>query len=351
MIYRFIILSSIKKTQYERSVSAVYYLLQGKQSIQSIQDAYLFKLSHYYRIYKHLNKSNFMKEIQALTVEGFLQRTSQENFYELTNKGNMWLEKNEKTANDLSINGMAFHQIDDLYLARLLLLIQVWTNGFKKNRTYIPVIEIPEVKTWVKYYYQQTKTEVSSHLQALYDELLSFLQTQKQEDVEIFTLQLTSYKKFGLATVQLAEMYHKKSEDIHLMTMNVVHSLLQAIETDPQQYRVLNKIKTDLVRSTKLTYSASKTDELLKKDLSLEQIAERRQLKINTIYDHIVEIAIQREDFLLTNYMTNEQQSQITTAIQQAQSYTLKDIKLMVDESISYFQIRLVLAIWNKFNL
>lgn len=46
--------------QKERSISAVYYLLQGKQSIQTIQDAQLFGLTEYFGVYKNLTKRRFL---------------------------------------------------------------------------------------------------------------------------------------------------------------------------------------------------------------------------------------------------------------------------------------------------
>lgn len=348
-MYRYIILSSIKKIQYERSVSAVYYLLQGKQSIQTIQDAHLFELSHYYRICKQLKKSSFMKEIELLVEEQFLQRTNKEARYELTEKANTWLDDNKHIGKDLGINGMKYHQIDDEYLARLLLLIQVWTNGMKKQRTYIPIIETAEVKFWVKSFYQQTKDDIPTYLQQLYNELVPIFESIKQEYVDMFTLQLTSYNKYGLAAVQVAQLYQLRNEDVDLITLHIIHRILNMIETKPAQFKVLHQLTTDLIQPTVLTYSAAKTESLLQQGWTLEQIAIKRQLKINTIHDHIVEIAIRQANFDWQNYLTKEEKQLITAAIQQTGSYTLKAIKLLVGESISYFQIRLVLASWNKF--
>ena len=350
-MYRFVILSAIKKYQQERSVSAVYYLLQGKQSIQSIQDAHLFNLTHYYRVYKHLKKSDFMKKINSLENKGLIQRTNQAYYYAISEKGQRWLEQNQNIAKDLHVNGLAFHHMDDVFVARLLLMIQVWTNGLKRNNKYISVVDKPEVQLWVKSYYNQTKTDIKKHLQLLYTELVQILKSINKDIAEIFILQLTSYQRFGLTSVQLANQYHLLPEDIHFMTMSVIHQMLQVVEAEPQQYRILTEMKKDLIQAKSLTNSATQTNDLLNRGFSLEQIAKKRHLKINTIYDHIVEIAIYGDDFLLSNYMTDEQQIQITTAIQQTQSYTLKEIKLMVDESISYFQIRLVLAIWNKYTV
>ncbi len=349
MIFRYVILSALKNLQYERSVSAVYYLIQGKQSIQTIQDAHLFEIDKYYRITKYLNKKRFMKEIQLLEQELYLEAMPNENYYELTSKANEWLEKNESKMELWIVNGMRYHYIDDVFFERLLLTIQVWANFVKNERTYIPVIEKFEVKHWVKQYFINSKNNVAQLMKNLYEELAEILHSIDELYVEIFVLQLTSYKKYGLAKVQIAEKTGSPKEDIELMTLTVVHQILDKVDAEPTRFPILAHLKSDVTEEKQLTFSASKTKSLLQKGYTIEQVAQQRRLKENTIYDHIVEIAIHDQTFNIQSYMTTDERHDIIKAIQQVQSYSLKDIKQAVTENISYFQIRLVLASWNKY--
>src|SRR5690625_2684343 len=347
MIFRYVILSSIKKLQYERSVTAVYYLFQGKQSIQTIQDAHLFELTHYYSLYKQLSKTTFMNEIKALEQVGYLQQTHNENDYVLTEKANDWLKDKQYLAHEWYINGMKYHKLADSYTARLFLLIQVWTNEIKKHQSYIPIVEERETKQWIKRFYHQTKANISLYLQKLYEELYSIFQSLNPVYVEMFILQLTSYKHIGLTTTQIAQKYQLKTVDVDLIITSVDNNVLDKIERNIDQFPLLNELKLGLTQTSTLTHSASKTEALLLQGWSIEQIAMKRQLKINTIYDHIVEIAIQYEAFPLYDYMTKEQHKEITEADRKSKTYTLKKLKLMVNDNISYFQIRLVLSTLN----
>src|SRR5699024_2784091 len=93
-----------------------------------------------------------------------------------------------------------------------------------------------------------------------------------------------------------------------------------------------------------LTQSAQKTNDYLNMHMSIEQIAVKRRLKVNTIQDHIVEIALNNRDFSIYQYLSEEKEKIIVHAIQQARSYRLKEIKALVGDNISYFQIRLLLT-------
>src|SRR5699024_1045731 len=94
----------------------------------------------------------------------------------------------------------------------------------------------------------------------------------------------------------------------------------------------------------KISASANHTYQLLRKGYPIEKIAQMRQLKENTICDHIVEISLHVSSFSITKYVNQDVQDQIIRAIELTKSYKLKDIKGKLSEDISYFQIRLVLT-------
>lgn len=323
--------------------------MQGKQSIQTIQDAHLFEIAKYYRITKQLSKERFIQEIQLLEQELFLEAMPNENYYELTSKANDWLEQNKSKMSPWIVNGMRYHYIDDVFFKRLLLTIQVWANFVKNERSYIPVIDKLEVRQWVKRYFINSKSNLPQLMKKLYEELAEILQSIDELFAEVFVLQLTSYKKYGLAKVQIAEKLGLHKKDIELMTLSVIHQMLEKVEQEPTRYYILTDLKSDVTEEKQLTFSATKTKSFLQKGCTIEQIAQQRRLKENTIYDHIVEIAIHDQTFNIQTYVTAEEQQNIVKAVQLVKSYSLKDIKQAVNENISYFQIRLVLASWNKF--
>lgn len=332
--------------QNERSISAVYYLLQGKQSIQTIQDAQLFRLTDYFGVYKHLSKSRFFEIVNELVEQKLLQPSINSNFYYLTDKAK---KRHHLTTNDLAyLSGFQFRQYDQTFFCRLLLLIQVLTNSKKRNFTYIPIIENIDIENWVKTYYQHVKEDIDIYLDRLYDEFSSILKQLPLNHPSIFLDQFTSYHIVGLTANQTAQKMQMNEEDIHLITTNAIHLMLSTIIYQQQKYPFLYSIGKDLFPQVMLTQSADRTRQLLEQQCTIQEIAQIRNLKINTIYDHIVEIALNDQTFSLHPYVSEVDQQEVIQAVRRINSFKLKDIKEVVSEKISYFQIRLVLTQINK---
>ena len=332
----------------ERSISSVYYILQGKQSIQTIQDTHLFGLDDYFGVFKRLNKQQYMKNIQQLESHGYLQKQEMDNHFKVTEKGKRWLMKTKGLLKKYPMNGQRYHQSNQLFYSRLLLLVQVWTNAQHHNYSYIPMIEDKATENWVKQMYHHSKTKINYCLKTLFDELSSIFVHIEEDAVNVWVEQLTGYQWIGRTTYQLAQEYHKSTEDIHLVTTSVNHSILHQIEVAPLVYPLLTSIASVPNLDDQLTESSRKTATLFNKGYTLEEIAIKRKLKINTICDHVVEIALHHPDFPLESYVPVDIQAEIYSAVQQLGSFKLKLIKEKVSGDISYFDIRLVLACIQK---
>nr|WP_239454509.1 helix-turn-helix domain-containing protein [Bacillus suaedaesalsae] len=93
-----------------------------------------------------------------------------------------------------------------------------------------------------------------------------------------------------------------------------------------------------------LTQSTEKTFELVNQGYSIEAIAKIRQLKKNTIEDHIVEIALSDEAFDISPYIKSDTFKQIEECIMRLKTNQLKLIKNSLEIPVGYFEIRLALA-------
>lgn len=329
--------------QYERSISAIYYLLQGKQSIQTIQDAQLFGLTNYFGVYKNLSKNRFFNIVEKLVKQKVLEPQKISNFYYITNKGENLLHT-KKYALLRYLSGFQFRQFDHAFYSRLLLLIQVLTNSKKKNYTYIPIIENIDIEIWVKAYYKTAKHNIDKYLHGIHAEMTTILATLPPSYPSILLDQITSYKTVALTASQIAKKENMSEDDIYLITTSIIHLMLTTIMKQKETYPFLYSIGGDLFPQDILTQSAEKTNHLLNQRFTLQEIAHIRKLKINTIYDHVVEIALHNNNFSLSSYVSEADQKEIIQAIKRINSYKLKEIKEAVNENISYFQIRLVLT-------
>lgn len=346
MLFKFVILTSFKRLQEERTMSNVYHLLTGRRSIQTIQDATLFRLQSYYGVYKSLTKKDFDQFINKLIQHNFLKEKEQ--FLQVTEKANKWLEKQKELKVEANLKGHLYHSIQQPFYLRLLLLIQVWTNRKMNNRNYFPVVENRLVEQWVKQYYSKTEAQVDHYLQQIYDELNRILHTISNRQASIFVDRLTGYNIYGLSIEQLATKNKVLNSDIQLHLVSVIHNIIHISSNDKQNFPQLYKLFSDLLVTRTLSNSSQQTESLLKYGLSVQNIADKRRLSINTIYDHIVEIALHHSNFPYEKYVTDNEEKLILSAVEKLKTFRLKEIKRVLPEDINYFQIRLILTKLNQ---
>ena len=163
----------------------------------------------------------------------------------------------------------------------------------------------------------------------------------------MFVGQLTSFNDIGKTIDQLAYDYNIPREEVYLLTVNALHYCLDQILKDSEQFPLLFLLLPDIKEMNTVTQSARITKQYLDQGLSLKDIAAKRTLKVNTIYDHIVELAMADAAFPVKHFVSEEMEERIVSAANRLQTYKLKDIKDAVGDDVSYFQLRLVIARMN----
>lgn len=350
LLFEGILLTSSLHIQGERSTAAIYHLLTGRKSIQTVQDAHIYRLENFYGIYKTLSKKDYNQKVLDLTnAQQIRQHPNNDTAgFIVTPTGKLWLNQHKNNLPFAYFNGLKYADTATIFFDRLILLIQTLTNSKKQHYTFIPVIDKTSIEKWVKIVYKKSKGSESRFLTMLHKELHVLLDHFPNPEASIFVDRLSGYQQYGMSIEQLAFAYKYERHDMLLLLTGIVQSILSIIESDKNNFVFLSYILKDLTPDLPLTHSASATFKLLKKSYTIEQIAYIRKLKVNTIYDHLVEIAFYDKAFPIHRYVTKEAQQEIIVAIQRTESSKLKQIKQQISEDINYFQIRLVLAMENK---
>lgn len=343
LLLRGIIIKCSMHIEDERSINATYHLLTGKRSIQTVQDTHMYELDRFFGILNGLNKTHFDQIIQELIHERLLVLTST-NTCKPTKKGIDWLDENQSSLPFTYFKGLTYHAIDHIFLDRLILLVQVLTNKKMNHTRYIPVIDKQVITNWLKSFYRQIKTNIDVQLTLTYQELHRLFQHFPENEATMFVDRLTGYDHYGMSIPQLARTYHMSEDHIRLLFIGISHQMLDLIQQNPNQYPLLLQVIEDLPTGGFMTQSAHQTYELLKRGYTTDEIVRKRRLKINTIYDHIVEIALYDNSFSIDPYVSVQKRIEIMKAIRQTKSSKLKTIKDELTDDTSYFQIRLVLA-------
>lgn len=104
---------------------------------------------------------------------------------------------------------------------------------------------------------------------------------------------------------------------------------------------------TKKIREASYQYSTQKTLQLLRKGLNIERIAEKRDIKISTVYEHLVKL-IKHRQISLYKLLPRNKIFKIRSKIKTKKD-TLKEIKERLnDDLITYNEISLVLASFKR---
>lgn len=341
-----IILHCSAHIKQSRSIQAIYHLLKGKKGIQTVHDAHMFHLENFYGIHKRLEKRVFDEKVNKLIEQDLLQVISEEeNLCALTEEGTKWLYQYNDKLRLHYFKGMQLHKVDEEFLSRLLLIIQTYTNIKMNHASFIPITDTVSVASWVKDFYRRMSSiSPEKILSLLYSDLHTLFQAFPDREANFMIDHMTGYKAYGMSSSQLGHRYNLNNEDIIILRTAIVHNMMEMIEQEKNTLDILPLIIIHHQKGHLITHSAMETYHLLKSGLSLDDISSKRNLKLNTIYDHVVEISLFNKAFSIDDYVSESAQSEIIQAVSTLKSYKLKEIKEKVPDSISYFQIRLVLA-------
>ncbi|KWW11377.1 hypothetical protein AS888_02265 [Peribacillus simplex] len=342
-----IILYAIKKFQGERSIYAIYHMLQGKKSSQTIQDAHLFGLTNIFGTMPVFTRQQLNQNIEQFLNDGLIDPTDKPDAYEISEHGE------ETLAGYLFdnpfptyLNGWKYQNITPVFWGRLNLLIQTISHIVHNERRFYPIQRSPKIQYFVKEFLHTNRQDRGLIAMHLYEELVSLLEAQSELKKDIFILKLTGVNRIGLTFEQIAKRKAAEEEYVRFMFLDSLHQLLAELG-DGADHPLLASLTFDWKRggNPHLTQSTQTTLQYLQAGRSMGEIAEIRRLKQNTIEDHLVEIVLSDKSFPIADYVSLEDERDIAAAITELGTKKLKAIKQMVDnKEISFFQIRLILA-------
>jgi uncharacterized protein YpbB len=124
----------------------------------------------------------------------------------------------------------------------------------------------------------------------------------------------------------------------------ILHHFVHNLTMFKDTYSYTKRFVHDLDLHHHLTTSTKKTLHLISEGKTINDITKIRSLKRSTIEDHVVELAIHHAGFDSAPYVNSEQEKMILGTVDKLKTKRLREIKTALDDAITYFQIRLVLA-------
>ncbi|QOR83195.1 helix-turn-helix domain-containing protein [Geobacillus stearothermophilus] len=333
----FLLAHCLRRLNGERTLAAVYHLLSGKKSAQTLQDCKWFQLAPFFGTWKDVTMDR-LEEAALVLVRKQRAAPVHDRTYILTEKGRHWLDE-QAASFPRYVNGWRYHEVEPLFWQRLSLIGQTLSN-LSHGQRFIPICRDERTLLWVKQYLLG-KGSRQTLARALYDELIRLLAAVSEEAATVFALRLTSARRIGWTAEQIAAWLQKDVLYVQFQFRNALHYMMA--EAEAGRASVMAELMAGLA-PVQLTQSAQKTYEWLQKGKTIDEIAALRRLKKSTIEDHVVELAANVPDFSIAPFVAAERAAAIQAAARALGTRKLKRIREALGGIASYFEIRLVLA-------
>lgn len=323
----------------EKTVNAGYHLLRGKRSGQTIQDVQYYQLHMFFGVLPKLSKTVFdgaIKEIEALDYI----RIDGDGLLHLTEIG----QEVVQNAPPFYFNGWHYRGREEIFFARLSLIIQTLSHFRIGIKQFMPIQRNPEIQQFAKRFLQVHPIEEASFSHQFKKELTVALEKSGMREVQktIIAYRLVGYEMTGWTWGQLGEQLNISPMNVKLNFIESLHRLLETIEQS-DELDLLKKVAIGIRVETLLTESTRQTKSYFDKGYTLKEIGAVRQLKLSTIQDHIVEMALNDHEFPLTKFVSLEDYRLVQEKSTELGTKRLRVLKTIFPK-LTYFQLRLILS-------
>ncbi|RNB81595.1 hypothetical protein EDM56_25065 [Brevibacillus fluminis] len=343
----------------ERTTQALYHIFQGRRANQTYQDVEIFQLYPYYRLFPRLSREHWQKTIETcverkLIVLEKMSGTTPKMTFTLTEEGEAsraegW-ERYELSKWLAPLQGSTQGpELQEMWL-RLHLLIQTVSQLIEEELSFFPQVGQRTIQAWVKLQLRD-KEKREEWKQGLFDELTLLLDGLDPQLQRLLIGQWSGARKTGMTMQQIAISEECPPSLVVVMMMSALALCKKQLQAgDARQFPLLaclveqRKDGNAGKGSILLSSSAEATFAMLEQGLGIAEIAAARQLRANTIEDHLVEIALRVPDWDMSEYLQPEDMAAIMQATEQLKTRRLRIIKDHFGTKYNYLQIRLALT-------
>lgn len=176
------------------------------------------------------------------------------------------------------------------YWKRFLFVSQVLSELSYCSSQYLPVINDPAVQKQIKSWLGLHKGRSADLCRQWAEELIIFLNEQTDETRHLLLDQLTGYNSEAHTQRQLSEKYDTPYLSIELINHHLMESVQGKREKLPLLFSLFQQV--DRLNCSGLSESTHKSIHYFHKGLPLSKVAKIRQLKTNTIKEHLLEYVL-----------------------------------------------------------
>lgn len=304
-----IIKTAQQLTHNYKTSKSIFNILSGKKTHQTFFDACSQQQLSLYHSLPNLKYQSF---------ELFLEQSKEQ----------------DKEINIITHPRYTFDSMAQTFNA-IQLLVQTISNTEQGFYKFIPITHNNKVQQTVKKIYNDIikLNKVNDFKQELYQ----LFETISHQGPCYLHYYLQGYNESMYTRQQVSLIENINPLELYKFEMNNLVTMM--FELEQSNYHILNKliIKPSLLNQTFVTYKK------LLAGLTMEEIANQQQVKINTIEDHVLEILIKGYMSNYDNYYSPSQQQLFIDFYLSRRGERLKVYKTHF-ENLSYFQIKVLIV-------
>ncbi|WP_203621034.1 helix-turn-helix domain-containing protein [Apilactobacillus nanyangensis] len=268
-----------------RRIKLIQNLLNGKRTVSTLFWAMRYDLLQYSAIFKTYDLNSINGAIKKLISDGLAKQVD-EFQYQLTSKGQIKKDSVKESFYILQNTSYQYDYDVNEFKSRLLLAIQSVSEYSYQNKNYYPVKTDMKSAMIVKRWFIQNKKEIVNRLE---DYLTKYLSQVDDKKADIIAQQMIGHDVYGMTNSQLADILGISNVEAYFMEYDGWVDFINYIINDDDN--LLLPLIND-VRTLKMNHHAIQTYKQFVTGNTLDQIAKNLKVKISTIREHLLEMAI-----------------------------------------------------------
>ena len=316
---------------YKVRTSTLYHLLKGKRTSSVLLYGFLYENLRFFQLFPELSEKQFDILLDNLVKQELLSKTS-DSEVQITAKGLQSLthEKDHYSW----IDNYRFGKTDEMIWRLLQFTVQVVSQLSYNNKNYLPLEQSPlyqkQIKTYIK---SLPKARLIETVKREWSQIFSVL---PEEEADFFARQFSGYQTIGKASFQLMNEQETVFNRL-LIKKEKLHHLIDTILLMPD-VPFLKKLILPLVKQNE-NKSMNETARYLSTQLSIDALAVQRKVKLSTIKDHLMELALTK-DFPFERFISRPTYACLRDHSKPYQDWTYRLVK-QENPEVDYFEFRL----------
>lgn len=341
MLYLDYYLLSFFDAKKATSNAQLLHVFQGKRTPSMFYITEINNWHHAFAQFKFVSVEEIEKIIQQLLHKKWLAKEGKG--YVITQTGLDAREEYFSTHYFPKVDRFANLNIRKSFWDRLQLFVQSFSEMSHHNKQYSPVIKHPQHQENVRLLFQQFATQRDQLLNMWIAEQEFIFNRLDASRADVLAAQLTGNQKIGETKSQIQGQLEMESLEYSFYHQDTIEDVLNVVQNHPNELVILSAIIHQLHIETNhgLSTSTHISYELLKNGLDISRIANRRQLKENTIREHILEMAFILPNFSIAHFIPKDVYAKLNNAFDRNEKYTYKDAREELLE-LEFMHYRLV---------